>query len=249
MALSFRKFIHKETGKAIYAPAGRYGNFLNAIKKLVSYVHCNYQRYYIVHLTLTVAENVSDIDFKHLHRVMQFIAKRLERAGADFKYIAVKEFQERGAIHYHVLCIYNKPYVFPSSEDIAKSWGLGFVKITGPKIRMKLYKIANYIGKYIGKGYEYEFLDFKKSFTASQIKQIYKLSPKRLTEVMTKYGKERAEKFICTYRKVYERVYKPAYTVKGIVLDVIEMPAIFVKELIVEFPSEWAYGGIYQEPF
>ena len=93
------------------------------------------------------------------------------------------------AVHYHVLCIYSKPYVFPRAEEIAKSWRLGGVKITAPRIRVELNKIINYIGKYIGKGYEYEALNFKKSFTASQIKQIYKLTPKRLSFVMSKYGK------------------------------------------------------------
>ena len=176
MLLSYRQFKNKNTGQAISIPTGRYGNFLNPIKKLVNYVRYNYQRYYIVHLILTVAENVIEVDSKHLHMVLQFINKRLERSGSEFKYVAVKELQERGAIHYHILCVYSKPYVFPSSNDIASSWKLGFVKITAPKIPMKLYMVAGYIGKYIGKGYEYEALECKKSFTASQIKQIYKLS-------------------------------------------------------------------------
>ena len=220
MALSFRQFRHKVTGQVFMIPAGRW----NAIKKIVNYIYYNYRKYYIVHLTLTVAENTSDVDYKHLHRVDTLIKQRLKRAGAECKHIAVKERQERGAVHYHVLYIYSKPYVFPSVQDIEKSWGLGFVKISAPKIRMRLQKIVNYIGKYIGKGYDYEALDFKKSFSASQIKQIYKLTPDRLGHIMSKFGKERAEKFICTYRKVFEYVHKPGYTVKGIVLDVIEMP-------------------------
>ena len=54
----------------------------------------NYKKDYCVHLTLTVAENESEIDFKHFHRVIQFISQRLKRAGADFKYVASKELQE-----------------------------------------------------------------------------------------------------------------------------------------------------------
>ena len=249
MALSFRQFRHKETGKVFRIPAGRYGNFQNAIKKIINFVHYNYHKYYIVHLTLTVAENTSELDYKHLHRVDTLIKQRLKRAGAECKHLAVKELQERGAVHYHVLYIYSKPYVFPAVHDIEKSWRLGFVKVSAPKIRMRLQKIVNYIGKYIGKGYEYEALDFKKSFSASQIKQIYKLTPERLGHIMSKFRKERAEKFICTYRKVYEMVYRAAYTVKGIVLDVIEMPTTVKKELIIEFPSWWLYEGVCKEPF
>ncbi len=132
MALSYNRFRNVETGQVCYIEAGRYGNFRNTLKKLVNYIRYNIAIYYVAHLTLTVAENVPDVDFKHLHRVLQFIAKRLKRAGSDFKYVAVKELQDRGAIHYHILCIYSKPRVFPSSEEVAGSWRLGFVRITAP---------------------------------------------------------------------------------------------------------------------
>lgn len=234
MALQFRQFRNKVTGQVCHTPAGRYGNFLNSVKKLVNFVHYNMERYYVVHLILTVAENTGELGYENLHRVITFIGTRLKRKEAVFKYIAVKECQERGAIHYHVLCLYNKPFVFPASEEIAKSWGLGFVKIRAPKIRVTLWKIVNYIGKYIGKGYEYEALNFKKSFTASQIKQIYKLAPSRLTSVMSKYGKDKAETLKCTYRKVYE-MFNNGFRV--------------VKRLVEEFPSEWSYEGVFNEPF
>lgn len=256
MALSFKKFRNKVTGQVCYVEAGRYGNFKNSIKKLVNYVRYNIARYYVAHLVLTIAENVPEIDSKHLHRVLQFIAKRLGRLESDFKYVAVKEIQDRGAIHYHVLCIYSKPYIFPSSKEIARSWRLGFVKITAPKIRLKVQKIANYIGKYIGKGYDYEALDVRKSFTASQIKQIYKLSPTRLAEVIRRFGKNVTEQLKCTYR----RVFLEGYTVSVIMGRRSLRP---FRDLIMEFPSEWEIVGepvsvrgveyikpkIYTEPF
>ncbi|HKZ57356.1 MAG TPA: hypothetical protein VJ024_06605 [Thermodesulfovibrionales bacterium] len=195
----------------------------------------NYKKDYCVHLTLTVAENESEIDFKHFHRVIQFISQRLKRAGADFKYVASKELQERGAVHYHVLCIYNRPYVFPSPDEISSSSKLGFVKITAPKVKMKLHSIARYIGKYIGKGHEYEAIEFRKSFTASQIKQIYKLSSHRLLNVIAKFGKEQAEQFKCTYRKVFEVITFDSFPL--------------MKKLVMEFPSEWIYEGVDEVPF
>jgi len=252
MALKFRCFKNRVTGQVSYIPVGRYGNFLNTIKKLVSYIRYNIPRYYVAHLTLTVAENESEIDYKHLHRVIQFIHLRLKRAGSDFKYVAVKELQDRGAIHYHILCIYSKPFVFPSSNEIAKSWKLGFVKITAPKIRLRLQSIANYNGKYIGKGYEYDTLELKKSFTANQIKQVYKLGPKRLAKVIGKFGKERAESFVCTYRKVYAitcRQLKEYVIDDDGFLDILERVECIKKELVMDFPSEWDYKGIYDSPF
>jgi hypothetical protein len=249
MALSFRCFKNKVTGQVCYTPAGRYGNFLNSVKKLVNYVKYNIPKYYVVHLTLTLKEAAAEIDFKHFHRVMQFIETRLKRADSDFKYIAVKEIQKERlekygeeAVHYHVLCIYSKPYIFPHAEGIAKSWTLGSVKITAPKIRMKLSKIIGYIGKYIGKGYEYETLDIRKSFTASQIKQIYKLSPTRLAEVIRRVGKGVADQLKCTYRKIFIEGYEVS-NIRGIEIRKR------VRELIMEFPSDWVYEGIYDEPF
>jgi hypothetical protein len=119
---------------------------------------------------------------------------------------------------------------------------LGFVKIRAPKIRVKLWKIVNYIGKYVGKGYEYEALDFKKSFTASQIRQIYKLGPKRLSEVIRRFGKDMAEQLKCTYRKVFFEGY--------VVSEMMGVKALHpFRDLIMEFPSEWAYEGLCAEPF
>jgi hypothetical protein len=108
MPLTYRKFRNKSTGQVCYVEAGRYGNFKNSLKKLVSYIRYNIERYYMVHLTLTVAENVSEIDFKNLHRVIQFIHQRLKRVGSDFKYIVVKERRigDRFIIMFYV-CIVN----------------------------------------------------------------------------------------------------------------------------------------------
>ena len=251
MPLKFKCFKNKSTGQVVYAESGRFGNFKNSIKKLVSYIRYNIPRYYVAHLTLTVADNRPEIDPKDLHRVLQFIALRLKRAGSDFKYVSVKELQERGAIHYHVLCVYSKPYVFPSSNDIASSWKLGFVKITAPKLRMRLNNIVGYIGKYIGKGYEYESLNTKKSFTASQIKQIYKLTPARLAVVLAQFGMERAESFKCTYRKIYEYTFskKLEYVINDGFLDVVEKLICTKKVLVKEFESDWEYMGVVNEPF
>jgi hypothetical protein len=127
-----------------------------------------------------------------------------------------------------------------------------FVKITAPKIRLRLHSIAGYLGKYIGKGYEYETLELKKSFSASQVKQIYRLSPKRLAEVIGKFGKKRAESFVCTYRKVYEltcRKLKEYVIDNEGFLDIRERVESIKKELVIEFPSEWDYKGMYDSPF
>ena len=87
----------------------------------------------------------------------------------------------------------------------------------------------------IGKGHEYEALEFRKSFTSSQIKQIYKLSQQRLLDVIAKFGKEQAEQFKCTYRKVFEVITFDPFPV--------------MKKLVMEFPSDWIYEGVDEVPF
>jgi hypothetical protein len=240
MAVFYKTFKNKQTGEEARIPAGRYGNFHMAVKKLVRYVEYNMLTPFVVHLVLTVAENVSDVHYDNVHRVMSFVRQRLKRVGSDFKYVCVSELQDRGAIHYHAVCVYSKPWVFPSTADIQKSWGLGFVKVTNPKLTSKRFKIKanriiSYIGKYIGKGYEWEALDAKKSFTASQIPQMYKLSPKKIDEVIEKFGKQLAEKYKYTYTSVYkEWPLEP----KGV-----------EKEYVHRFPKLWELIDVCEEPF
>jgi hypothetical protein len=110
------------------------------------------------------------------------------------------------------------------------------VKITAPKLRMKLNIIVGYIGKYIGKGYEYDQLEVKKSFTASQIKQIYKLSASRLNDIISRFGKKTCESLFCTYRRVFTKM-------------VNEETGRTEAVTLFTFPSEWEYCGEHGEPF
>lgn len=244
--MKYKKFINYVTGNVFYAPSGRYGNYLNFIKKLIAYVRYNIDRYYLVHVMLTSALNVTEIEHKNVKRVINFINQRLKRAGSEFKYACVKEIQmERlekygdRVIHYHILCIYSIPYVFPALREIQRSWGLGICRLSAPKIRMRVGKIAGYLGKYIGKGFEYELLDVRKMFSGSQIKQIYKLSEKRLKEVMDRFGKVKAESFECTFTRVFIKSYEMIGDWVG-KRTTIE---------IMRFKTDWHYCGEEGEVF
>ncbi len=71
-------FRNMQTGQRCSVPAGRYGNFINSVPKLVNYIRYNIAQYYIAHLTLTVAEKVPEIDCGHLHRVLQSTSRCLK---------------------------------------------------------------------------------------------------------------------------------------------------------------------------
>lgn len=93
--------------------------------------------------TLTFAKNVTDL--KYANNQFRCFIKRLNRylvknGKSSVQYIAVVEFQKRGAIHYHLLC--NLPFI--STKILQDIWENGFVKIN------KIDDVDN-VGAYITK--------------------------------------------------------------------------------------------------
>lgn len=84
-------------------------------------------------VTLTFAENVQDVAWAN--KQFQNFIKKMKRRQADFGYVAVIEFQKRGAVHYHMLC--NLKLEWDSPEQLKSHerhfgeevWGHGFVDI------------------------------------------------------------------------------------------------------------------------
>ena len=52
-------------------------------------------------LTLTFAENVTDIDYAN--KKFSYYVDQVRRVYKDFRYLCIPEFQKRGAVHYHLL--------------------------------------------------------------------------------------------------------------------------------------------------
>ena len=116
-------------------------------------------------LTLTFRDNVKDLDSAN-YEFRQFI-KRLNykvygKKCSNLKYSAVPEFQERGAVHYHVI-FYNLPYI--ESKVIEEVWGNGFIKIN--KID-DIDNVGAYICKYMVKDNEHSRLRGKKLYFNSR---------------------------------------------------------------------------------
>ncbi|WP_425589853.1 rolling circle replication-associated protein, partial [Pseudalkalibacillus sp. JSM 102089] len=77
-------------------------------------------------VTLTFKENITDIQrantyFKNFIKRLKYYLKAKRKWQADFKYLAVLEFQDRGAVHYHMMC--NSPYV--PQRDLLQLWRKG----------------------------------------------------------------------------------------------------------------------------
>lgn len=156
-------------------------NGLSAFKstkdKFIALVRCNAQQYFnkknkpysLMLLTLTFKENITDLTTAHKN-FMKFIQKfntlLFGRKNTKLKYAGVIEFQERGAIHYHLI-LFNMPYIEQSVySKIRKIWGL--------ENRFKLelvrspYGTTNYLSKYLVKSLGDERLKNRRKILASQ---------------------------------------------------------------------------------
>lgn len=83
-------------------------------------------------ITLTYEENMKEVD-KGTYDFKKFVQK-MKRRQKDFQYVAVIEFQKRGAVHFHMLCNYriewnNHKELQTHERDLGKVWGHGFVDI------------------------------------------------------------------------------------------------------------------------
>lgn len=115
-------------------------------------------------LTLTFRDNVQDVDTanrefdKFIRRLNRYLRK--EDRG-PLRYICVVEFQQRGAVHYHLLC----NLAFMRKKKLEDIWGQGFVDI---KRIDRVDNIGAYMTKYMSKSLGDKRLEGRKSFFKSQ---------------------------------------------------------------------------------
>lgn len=93
-------------------------------------------------ITLTFKKNVVDLSVAN-NEFKKFI-KRLKYEEGNFKYVAVIEFQKRGAVHYHMI----SDLFYISNHKLRRIWSGGFVKINRIK---HVDNVGAYIIKYMCK--------------------------------------------------------------------------------------------------
>lgn len=112
-------------------------------------------------ITLTFKENITDIVYAN--KIFNAWVSNVRKLKKDFKYIAVPEFQKRGAVHYHILSNLGKEdtnIIIPQKERTEKTkdlttlfdvkyWSRGFARVDFIKSDYK--KIYSYICKYMTK--------------------------------------------------------------------------------------------------
>lgn len=102
-----------------------YANTNQRRRDMVRRLACsNFNAEYDKFFTLTFKDNLTDV--KEANYIFRQFIKRLKyKFGDNIKYLAVVEFQNRGAVHYHVLS--DIPYV--PQQELQELWGQGFVYI------------------------------------------------------------------------------------------------------------------------
>jgi len=110
-------------------------------------------------LTLTFKENETDLEGAN-KQFKKFIRKLRNELG-DFKYLAVIEFQKRGAIHFHVLLTIK----YTKAKQLEEWWGKGFIKINRID---HVDNIGAYVVKYMTKADADERLIGKKMYQTSK---------------------------------------------------------------------------------
>jgi hypothetical protein len=118
------------------------------LRRLINSNHGQYGKEFTSKfLTLTFKDNITDLtpanyEFKKFMKRLNY--EIFDTKKMNLKYNVVVEFQERGAIHYHLI-IYNIPYT--RQKVIQELWGNGFVWIN--KIE-NVDNVGAYVAEYLG---------------------------------------------------------------------------------------------------
>ena len=131
-------------------------------------------------LTLTYAENMQD--YEKANKMFNYWANTKNK-DRDLKYLCIKELQDRGAIHYHLI-LFDTDDVF----GLAKSWTYGRTHFR-PILDKNIGRISNYLTKYFDKDKNQLIYNGKRIFTTSQnLKQTYRVSKYLWNYVMKKHN-------------------------------------------------------------
>jgi len=110
-------------------------------------IHANIRQhgnYPPIFLTLTFAENLGSLKQTNPY-LTEFMRKLKRHFGHSMKYIAIPEWQQRGAVHYHIM-FFNLPFIHYS--NLANIWGHGSIRVEAAR---KIKNISAYMAKYLSK--------------------------------------------------------------------------------------------------
>jgi len=165
----------------------REDNLYSVRQQIRRLVECNNEKwgYPPVFLTFTFKENITDVTYANsiFHDFIRRLASEIRKRP---RYLAIIEFQKRGAVHYHCV-FFNLDIAIEQRERrerfIAHLWGAGFVDIE----RIRNARVASaYVCKYLDKAVHDKRLIGRKAFFTSRslFRPRYYLSKKSIDEIL-----------------------------------------------------------------
>jgi hypothetical protein len=133
-------------------------------------------------ITLTFRENVKDLSVAH--REFKIFVQRFNfrfhgRDKANIRYLAVPEFQKRGAVHYHVI-FFNLSFIKNIYDEINALWGNGFTLVETVKT---LSHLVNYVAKYItAEALDERLAGRKRFFTSKGLNKPLEIRDEKIVE-------------------------------------------------------------------
>lgn len=137
------------------------------LSNLGSWVDSSGRPYLPIFITFTFRDNVTDLDYANV-LFKAFIRRFTAFLGFKVLYCAVPEFQQRGAVHYHVV-FFNLPFI-PRVYDVVSSvWGLGYTLVESVHDTLG---VVGYMSKYLTKQVaDMRFFGRKKYFASRGLKK------------------------------------------------------------------------------
>lgn len=156
---------------ASVVPCVRSGSSLARSKRRLRYlVECSARRDdpMPIFLTLTFAYNLRDLaTANRLFRDgMRRISYAVYGSQNKLKYVAVPEFQKRGAVHYHAI-LFGIGFMPDLYDKAARAWGHGFVWVRGID-PTRVSVVSSYLVKYLYKSFGDGRLFSKRVFLCSK---------------------------------------------------------------------------------
>jgi len=163
-------------------------------------------------VTLTFAENIRDVEVAHSKfNIWRTYIKRLK---SDFCYVAVPEFQKRGAVHYHLLTNIDytdfsllskelvvtystKSHSYDTGRTI-KGWKYGFSKVKD----MDNVNVVGYLTKYLTKDLDNRLWGKRRYYYSQNL-----LKPNEILLDLSNMNDFRLYIDVLDNKKVYESIY------------------------------------------
>ena len=168
-------------------------------------------------ITLTFKENLTDI--VQANKIFNAWVSNIRKLKKDFKYIAVPEFQKRGAVHYHVLSnlgredtniIYLQKERVGKAKDLTtiydvKYWIKGFARVDFIKSDYK--KIYGYICKYMTKDIDNKLFGKHRYFNSQNLvkpqTEYLDLTKKEDYDYFMKLTNNKSVEYTSDYKDIY----------------------------------------------